>query len=90
MVAGLKRFVEHFRSFTDSFVLIGGSACDLWMGEFRLRFRATDDLDVVLIMDAVASRLELLRVAPVLWDMENRAFLPASTTMVVLGQISRR
>ena len=42
-----------FRTFTDSFVLIGGAACDLWMGERELRFRATEDLDVVLITDAV-------------------------------------
>ena len=53
MVAGLERFAEHFKGFTNSFVLIGGAACDLWMGKFELRFRATEDLDVVLIVDAM-------------------------------------
>ena len=53
MVAGLQRFAEHFKSFTDCYVLIGGAACDLWMGELELRFRATEDLDVVVIFDAV-------------------------------------
>ncbi len=32
MVTGLERFIDHFQNFTDVFVLIGGTACDLWMG----------------------------------------------------------
>ncbi len=53
MVRGLKRFTEQFSRFAESFVLIGGAACDLWMGERALRFRATDDLDIVVVVDAV-------------------------------------
>ncbi len=52
MVTGLERFAEHFGRFADAFVLIGGAACDLWMGEQELRFRATEDLDIVVIVDA--------------------------------------
>lgn len=53
MVAGLERFVSRFGRFADSFVLIGGAACDLWMAEQALRFRATEDLDIVVVVDAV-------------------------------------
>lgn len=54
MVAGLKHFAEYFKRFDDSLVLIGGAACDLWMGALELRFRATKDLDVVVIVDTVS------------------------------------
>ncbi len=53
MVAGLERFAKRFGRFADSFVLIGGAACDLWMGERELRFRVTEDLDIVLVVEAV-------------------------------------
>ena len=34
-------------------MLIGGTACDLWMGERALDFRATKDLDMVLVVEAL-------------------------------------
>ena len=34
MVDGLKHFLAHFTGFESHFILIGGTACDLWM---RLR-----------------------------------------------------
>ena len=53
MVRGLDLFREHFREFTDSYVLIGGTACELAMGEAGLDFRATKDLDIVLYVEAL-------------------------------------
>ena len=53
MVVGLKLFRERFRSFQGSFVLIGGAACDDWFGRQRLSFRATKDLDIVLLAEAI-------------------------------------
>ena len=40
MVRGLKQFKEHFASFLDQYVLIGGTACTLLMEEAGLEFRA--------------------------------------------------
>jgi len=37
----------------DCYVLIGGTACDLWMGERDLEFRATKDLDIVLVVESL-------------------------------------
>ena len=51
MVAGLIRFKEYFSDYTDSYVLIGGAACDILFTENATEFRATRDLDVVLIVD---------------------------------------
>lgn len=53
MVRGLDIFKEHFRSFHDRFVLIGGTACELAMSEAGLEFRATKDLDIVLWVEAL-------------------------------------
>lgn len=53
MVKGLDLFREHFRGYADRYVLIGGTACDLAMGEAGLDFRVTKDLDIVLCIEAL-------------------------------------
>lgn len=53
MVEGLDRFVEHFRGLEDSYIIIGGAACDLWLESRGLPFRVTRDLDVVLVIEAL-------------------------------------
>ena len=53
MVRGLSKFSQHFVGLEDCFILIGGTACDLWMGSQGLDFRATKDLDIVLVVEAL-------------------------------------
>jgi len=53
MVRGIETFREFFRDFKDQYVLIGGSACDLLFNEAGIDFRATKDLDLVLIAEAL-------------------------------------
>lgn len=53
MVVGLDRFRAHFSDYTDRYVLIGGVASELALSEIGLEFRATKDLDVVLIVEAL-------------------------------------
>ena len=53
MVKGIQRFVQHFKGFEDSYILIGGAACDLWLADHGLRFRVTKDLDLVLVVEAL-------------------------------------
>lgn len=50
-VRGLDLFSECFADWRDAFILIGGAACDLWFTDQNMAFRATKDLDVVLIAD---------------------------------------
>ncbi len=52
-VKGLDTFIGYFAEHRDAFVLIGGAACDLWFTEQNVPFRATKDLDVVLILENV-------------------------------------
>ena len=51
MVDGLDKFANHFEAFTDNYVLIGGTACDLAMQLVGQSFRATKDFDIVLFLD---------------------------------------
>ena len=53
MVPGLKSFKESFSDFIDQYVIIGGSACDIYMESEDSSFRATKDLDIVLIVEAL-------------------------------------
>ena len=53
MVKGLHRFREHFKAFTDRYVLIGGTACDLAFTAAGVPFRATKDLDIVLCVESL-------------------------------------
>ena len=53
MVNGLKLFQDAFENFSDQYILIGGTACDLLLDEAGLPFRATRDLDIVLCIEAL-------------------------------------
>ena len=53
MVKGIERFRDYFRDFTDEYVLIGGAACDISFNNNNADFRATKDLDIVLIVEAL-------------------------------------
>lgn len=50
---GINIFRERFRAYQDSLVLIGGAACDDWFVRQGLSFRATKDLDIVLLIEAI-------------------------------------
>ena len=53
MIRGLDRFREHFAEHRKAFVLIGGVACHEWLSTLGLEFRATKDMDVVLVVEAL-------------------------------------
>lgn len=53
MVRGIDNFREWFRGFEDHYTIIGGTACDLLMSDEGLDFRATKDLDIVLIIETI-------------------------------------
>lgn len=55
MVKGLERFRGHFAGYSDRYVLIGGTAATLTMENAGLSFRATKDLDILLVVEALDS-----------------------------------
>lgn len=52
-IQGLYKFRDFFQSHTDKYVLIGGTACSIVFDEIGEDFRATKDLDVVLIVENI-------------------------------------
>ena len=53
MVKGLDTFRRYFEQYEDQYVLIGGTACDIMFESNDASFRATRDLDMVLIVEAL-------------------------------------
>ena len=51
MVKGLETFREHFAGFEDNYVIIGGTACDIALRDTDMRPRATDDIDMILVIE---------------------------------------
>lgn len=56
MVHGITLFRQYFQNYTGQYIFIGGTACDLILGEKNVDFRATKDLDLVLIVEAVSEK----------------------------------
>lgn len=54
MVKGFDRFIEQFREYPDCYTIIGGAACDILMSEANMSFRATRDIDMILIFEEKA------------------------------------
>lgn len=52
-IRGLDLFGKHFADYREHYVLIGGVASWLTMEEAGLPFRATKDLDIVLVIEAL-------------------------------------
>lgn len=53
MVSGIESFKKWFAGYGDQYAIIGGTACDLLMSEGGLTFRATRDIDMVLIVESL-------------------------------------
>lgn len=54
MVRGLEIFRQHFKEFTDNYIIIGGTACDIVINNVGLTPRATKDIDIILVIEALS------------------------------------
>jgi len=52
---GLEKFREAFESYSDNYVIIGGTACDITMTGTVVRPRATHDIDMIVIVEKMTS-----------------------------------
>ena len=50
-VTGWELFREKFSGYEDYYVVIGGFACEVLLGAAELDFRATKDIDMILLID---------------------------------------
>ena len=56
MVRGLDSFKEWFTGYENYYALIGGTACYMLMSEVGEDFRATRDIDMVLLVEALDAK----------------------------------
>ena len=54
MVRGLEIFRQHFKDFTDNYIIIGGTACDIIIDNVGLTPRATKDIDIILVIEVLS------------------------------------
>lgn len=54
MVVGIEKFREYFKDYSGSYVVIGGTACDIIIDAAQLTPRATRDIDIVLVIEALS------------------------------------
>ena len=52
MGKGIEIFREHFSKFTDYFILIGGTACELTLAN-SIGFRTTKDIDILVLLEKI-------------------------------------
>lgn len=55
MVYGIDKFREAFGAFADNYVIIGGTACDILLDGSMMRPRATDDIDMIIVVERMTS-----------------------------------
>jgi hypothetical protein len=55
MVRGLDIFKKYFEQFPGNYVIIGGTACDIIIDEAGFVPRATKDIDIILVVEALSS-----------------------------------
>lgn len=47
----MESFRNKFKDYSDCYTVIGGAACDILMSEADMEFRATKDIDIILILE---------------------------------------
>lgn len=55
MVTGFESFQAWFQGYEEQYTIIGGTACDLLMSNEDFDFRATKDIDLVLLIEALTA-----------------------------------
>lgn len=50
---GLRTFSNFFKDFNDSYIVIGGAACDDYFEREGIEFRVTKDIDIILVVEAI-------------------------------------
>lgn len=54
MVIGIDKFKEYFAGYEGNYIIIGGTACDLILEETPIVPRATKDIDIILVVEAMS------------------------------------
>ena len=50
-VIGMEKFARHFAGYEDCYTIIGGAACEILMSQTPIDFRATKDVDMIILFE---------------------------------------
>ena len=50
-VVGIKEFADFFEGYEDCYTIIGGAACEILMSSTSIDFRATKDIDMIIMFE---------------------------------------
>lgn len=53
-IKGLDRFAEHFKDYPENYIIVGGTACSLALGDAGIPFRATKDIDMIITVEEIS------------------------------------
>lgn len=53
-IKGLDLFVEHFKDYSENYIIVGGTACSLALGDAGIPFRATKDIDMIITVEEIS------------------------------------
>lgn len=53
-IKGLDRFAEHFKDYSENYIIVGGTACSLALGDAGISFRATKDIDMIITVEEIS------------------------------------
>lgn len=81
---GLEKFREAFAEFTDNYVIIGGTACDITMTGTTVRPRATHDIDMIIITENITEAF-----GKRFWEFVNEAGYRPEKRKPKKGEIAR-
>lgn len=54
-VNGLDIFSKKLKAYSNSFIIVGGTACSLEMNDAGINFRATNDIDMIVIVEELSA-----------------------------------
>lgn len=56
MVRGIDKFREFFKDYADNYIIIGGTACEVHEEAYAQTPRATKDIDIILVVEALTPK----------------------------------
>lgn len=55
MVRGIDKFRDFFKDFSDNYIIIGGTGCEIHEEAYAQTPRATKDIDIILVVEALSA-----------------------------------
>ena len=59
-MVGLDKFKDAFEAYSDNYVIIGGTACEITLKDTEMRPRATHDIDMIVIIENITPEFVLV------------------------------